>query len=236
MIKNKKLIALTAAIISIITIGGITAYFTDSETKENIFVIGSGVNIKLNEDFPCNPPKIKPNGKQNKNPKIVVDKNSEDCYAFIEYTLPTEKINIFDVYGKTIIPGKSSHTYNELFTLNKKDGSCGINKNSPNSDGWLLLKGYPKENKNEALGIGTKTYVYAYVNKDGQLKALKPGSETTTIFDSITFANVNEKPKSVKTIGQTNNALSIPLKAYAIQTENIVEHVTPENVWNVLKN
>ena len=46
MIKNKKLIALTAAIISIITIGGITAYFTDSETKENIFVIGSGVNIK----------------------------------------------------------------------------------------------------------------------------------------------------------------------------------------------
>lgn len=233
--KKRKTIAVAVALAGIITIGGIMAYFTDTESKENIFVIGSGIDINLEEEFPDTPPIIDPNGKQTKNPKVAVDVNSEDCYAFIEYTLPTEKIDIYDTDGKTILPGKTSDTYNELFTTNKVDGSAGVNGYTADTDGWVLVDSYPTEYTDDTTGTGTRTYVYGYVDKNGNLKVLQPGSETISIFNSVTFANVIKMPKSVSTIGTTDNALSIPVKAYAIQTKNVVEEVSPASVWAILK-
>ena len=70
-INKKKLILLIIAILTIIGLGSLFAYLTDTDQKTNVFTIGS-IKIELTETNwnPSNGENILPGQPINKNPKI----------------------------------------------------------------------------------------------------------------------------------------------------------------------
>lgn len=130
--QKKKTVALCAALIGVLAVGGMAAYFTDTDTKTNTFTVGN-VDIVLTEpSFPESGrvENIVPNQVIAKDPTVTLQNGSNSAYAFIEIVVP-------------------KHTDGqELFDLIKADGSVGINT------GWTLVT--------ETTGTDTNTRVYAY--------------------------------------------------------------------------
>ena len=94
-----------------------------------------------------------------------------------------------------------------------------------------MNSGWVKIEDAEMTTDGTVTahrYVYAYGTSTA-CKALKHGETTPALFDSITLVNAIE--------GQIDNAtLNMPVKSYAIQTENIGNSSAPADVYKIYVN
>ncbi len=80
------LLAMSLCMVAILAVGGTLAYFTDSETKTNVFTYGD-IDITLNEDFPED--ELMP-GAENALTKIVKVENTgaNDAYMWIEIWVP----------------------------------------------------------------------------------------------------------------------------------------------------
>lgn len=89
------------------------------------------------------------------------------------------------------------------------------------SDGWVLV--------NQVQGAESNTYVYAYGTAD-ECTVLPADGITPVLFKDgkIRFLNIVE--------GQLGDSVSIPVTAYAIQTENITADGSkaPADVWAVV--
>lgn len=86
------LLALSLCMVAILAVGGTLAYFTDTDERTNVFTVGY-VDITLKENFTQEEggTKLHP-GKQNavqKEVYITLDKDSEDCYVWYEYLIPS---------------------------------------------------------------------------------------------------------------------------------------------------
>lgn len=208
MKKRTKTIALTAALAGILTVGSVTAYFTDADTATNTFTVGK-ISLDLQEPNwdPDDATNLTPNQVVKKDPKIKND-GINDEFVFLEVTVPYK--NVITV-NETGVKQAAADTELVYYTVNS---------------GWTEIGSGTKD-----AGTGTVLHRYVYGN-DQECTALSANAVTPTLFDTITVANVIEDQELEKT---TQN---IKVEAYGIQTNDIGadDKTAPEDVWKVIAN
>lgn len=161
---KKKMIITAVVLLAVLLVGGLLAYFTDTDTRTNVFTLGN-VNIELQEegwtgtnDRYTNPEanNITPNKTIAKAPvvKNIGDgTNGNDAYVFLKVELPHGQIS-----------GSAEDVY-ELNNLSTK---------------WTEIS-----NSN-----GTHIYVYGTGTAKANMTALSYGQSTPAVFESVTLKNV----------------------------------------------
>ena len=203
--KNNMTLMIIIAAAAVLFIAGSTfAYFTDSVDASNKFTVGD-ISLELHE------PEWNENNGKNLVPCQTVKKDPEvlndgvnDAFVFMSVDVPYADIRTANEDGTL-----NSAADTELFTYE-------IN------EGW-------KEIASEKAD-GIVEHVYAYTGDGSDMKKLKPGEKTPSLFDSVTFANVVEGEID------SNAALDIDVRSYGIQAENIGNSSVPEHIWSVLNN
>lgn len=211
--KNKKnlrnaVVAALAILAVCGSTGGTLAYLTDAERVTNHFTVGR-VEIQGSE------PHWDPDGDGTaggeaenivpcqtfaKDP-CIQNIGDNDAYVYIEVEIPTADVIYTDHSGIRQNGGQRAHI--ELFefdaagketqTLSSGTGISEVN------DSWTQM--YKREKD------GKMVYTFCYN------KILSPGETSTSLFDTVTFANIIE--------GQIEGqSLEIGVHFYAIQTEN----------------
>lgn len=219
---SRKKLILTAIILALVlAIGGILAYFTDVDTKVNKFKMGN-VDIEVIEpSWPGNPDTpgeedkpvedIVPNQEIPKDPQII-NKGSNDIYAFAEVSVPYENI---------ILEGQTAATDKELFTYTVNPG-------------WIEVGTASKDTAKK-----TFTHVYAYVGKEAsdindKVKALKKNETTPAVFDKIKFIDIHETGNTTSSVQTTS--LEVVVSGYGIQTTDLgTESTNPSDIWQLVK-
>ena len=213
---NKKKVLIAAFVLALVlSIGGVLAYFSDSETKTNTFTVGK-VRIELNETAwdatgQAAAGSVLPNQMIDKNPTIKNTGNNA-AYVFIKVSIPKANVTIEaqDGSGSTTSP-------QQLFTLINSSNAAGINS------GWELVS-------SDTTGANTNEYIYSY-SSGGTMTPLATGATTTNpLFNKIQFVNAQEG------WGIEGQNYNVVVTGYAIQTENLTaDNVTGNTaVWNVL--
>lgn len=153
---KKKIIAVSIVLALILLIGGMIAYFTDTDNKTNVFVLGDNVDIALNETFNATVANgVHPGTVVEKAPKVVNQSTTTPAYVFLEVKVPLYK---------TVTTGSYDA---ELFEYTPKAG-------------W-----YEMEDKASIDSTGKfKTHVYAY-GTSSAMTSLPASQETPTLFDSV---------------------------------------------------
>ncbi len=164
---NLKVVLAAAAALAVLTVGGIYAYLTFTQSVTNTFTVGN-VSAELTEPnwdegatagdnqniYPCQ--------KLAKDPTITIGSGSNDAIVFMEVTYPVQEVVTISDAG-----AKNDAADTQLFT----PGDLG--------DGWVELE----SKKSEADGSVTKVYGY-----NTELAA----GDSSTLFEEVTFANVAE--------------------------------------------
>lgn len=207
---NKNLVIIVAMII-ILVVGAISAYFTSSDKATNIWTVGE-VEIDLQEPSwdPDNPPtKVKPNQVFAKDPQVK-NIGENDAYVFLKVKVPMANVATADPSTGERIPAANQ----ELFTFSVNQGWTQVGSSSVES----------------IDGTDYMTYVYAYGMMQ-ECTALTVGSNSTSpLFNEVRFINAIEGQ------GLENAVVTMPVEAYGIQTTDITENdlTTPAAVWNIL--
>lgn len=217
--KKVKAILCGASILSVVAVSGIFAYLTDSDTATNKFSIGQ-VKIELQEPtwdaktdtdgdgIPDEAEQMAPNATIEKDPQVKnIGKN--DAYIYLKVTVPIKSVITANDDGTLVNGGVAQDT--ELFTYTK------------NAD-WTEITSARTDNKKDGTDeIESRTYVYYYK------EAVAPNATTTTLFDSVKFANVIE--------GQIDlSEHQIDIEAYAIQSDGLPENTTIAGAYNIYLN
>lgn len=202
--KNKVSVSLIVAILAIIIAGlgiwGIIAYFTASDSAENIFTVGN-VDIELLEPnwVPGNATQLTANEELPKDPQIK-NKGSNDAYVYLKVSIP-----------KAIIK-RNSTTKEELFTVSY-NGTNGINTND-----WNILSETEEDDVVER--------VYYYKQNNG---ILPKNTTSSALFDTIKLANITDgadlegRSFNVKVDAYAIQGSDLVFSAEAITTEKKVK-------------
>lgn len=198
-------------------IGGIAAYFIDTDTKTNTFTIGN-VNITLtepawtaladtnNNNMPDDAEKMVPGDVVAKDPTVTVESTSNPAYIFVKVEIPN-------------YPNKAATPVNtDIFAICDGTGTSatpGINS------GWVLV-----EDQGIASNVHTYIYAYATANTVAGLTAVNPGVSTTALFDSVKLTTDEGAAENAATAAGQNGTLDVKVTAYGIQTENITQTTT----------
>lgn len=230
--RNLKSTILAVAMVVVMSIGGIMAYFTDFETTTNSFTFGD-IEIELTEPTwkPDEATQIVPNETFLKDPTVKnVGVNTNPAFVFIEVEIPYATIVTADVTtGK-----RNAAAETELFFIDDKDF---------NDEEWVELKGliddveYPTKKESATKpGTGTVTHLYAYSTDDVNCAKLAKDKKST-LFTSVTACN------AIESQGLEELPVDIIVRSYAIQAENLKNDTTgskPEGitdakeVWAIL--
>lgn len=204
--KKQKVIAVIMS--GIVLIGGITyAYFTDTNEKVNTFSFGNVKSSVVETAFDSAGDQahknLAPNCTLAKDPKVV-NNGSLDMFSFLKVTVPHKSVSYVGSDG-SVQTGAI-----DLFTFT-------------NNSGWVLV--------DTIEGTDEVSYVYAYAGSDGNLTAIAPKGQTTTLFDNITFANIIEGQ------GIENSSLDVTVNDYSIQTSDLTNSDTTnaKTVWGLIK-
>ncbi|MBO5389943.1 MAG: Camelysin metallo-endopeptidase [Lachnospiraceae bacterium] len=223
--KNVKQLVVVCALVGILSVGSILAYFTDADTATNTFTVGK-VSIDLVEENwdPDTATQITPLEELAKDPKVE-NNGVNDAFVFLEVVVPYAEVTVAAQDGTKA----AAKAWTELFSYTVD------NTNWAEVTGTIKDVTYPIVDQT----AGTVTHLYAY-GSDTELKAVAKDTETTTLFDYVRFANVIEDE------GLEGTSLDIVVNAYAIQTTNINDGKTeidgdnadgktsPSEVWSVL--
>lgn len=213
---NKKKALIAAFVLALVlSIGGVLAYFSDSDTKTNTFTVGN-VSIQLTEPTwdstgSTAAQTVLPNQMIDKDPSIN-NNGHNAAYVFIKVSIPKTTVVIEAQDGS----GSTSSTQ-ELFSLINSSNTVGVNS------GWELVS-------TDTTGANTNEYIYSY-SSSGTMTSLAAGSSTTNpLFNKIQFANAQEG------WGIESTSYNVVVTGYAIQTENLTANSVTTNtaVWNVL--
>ncbi len=189
---KKKSIAVAIVLVLVLAIGGMLAYFTDTDEAKNTFTIGKNVNITLEENqwHDEDAQNILPGATINKNPTVKVDKDSSSAYVFVTVTVPC--------YDKD----KDGTVDTPLFSFVGLDSSD-----------WTEI--------NTVASVDTTkksiTHTYAYTNgNNNEMKAVPADGATSAVFNGVKLdENLTDEQR------KTADGTSIDVKAYGIQTENL---------------
>ena len=207
MNKKLKISVVVMAIVLVLLVGNILAYFTDADTATNEFTTGR-ISIDLQEPSwdPLLGGELVPGYEIPKDPQVLND-GINDAFIFVTIDVPYQNVTTTDELGNKLQP-----TDTELFSYDVKDG-------------WVQVGDPVVETENEVVG-----YVYAYA-QDNEMTTLAPNDTTPTVFDYIRFEGVVEDE------GLEELRLDVAVNAYGIQTDNIDGGKTsPEDVWPIVKN
>mgnify|MGYP000876252070 FL=1 len=220
MNKKAKIFLCTASIVGIVGVSGIFAYLTDTDTASNKFTVGR-VKIELqepkwdsatdsdNNGIPDYAENVVPNAIIEKDPQVKnVGKN--DAYVFLKVTVPAKNVITAQENGTLENNGQAQAT--QLFTY------------TPNAK-WTEITSQRKTNtKADSTDIESYTYVYYYNEK------VAPQATTSTLFDTVKFANVIE--------GQVDSDLEqqLNIEAYAIQSDNLPDGTSIEDAYTIFAN
>ncbi len=175
---KRKIFVLAIVIAFVLIIGGMLAYFTDTDTKENVFTLGDEVNISLTEQWnAADGLGLHPGAVVTKAPKIVNNSTTTPAYVFAEVIVPC--------YAST---GTTANT--PLFTLN------------------TIGEGWTKISTNETVNTENKTitYVYAWGSSTAMSQLNAEATTTTSVFSSVTLAPTLTKQQQL-TAGETTNII-----------------------------
>lgn len=214
---KKKGIAVAVVLLLILLIGGMLAYFTDTDSETNVFVLGDEVKIRLDEtawdaladtnnnDIPDIAEGIHPGTEVAKDPVVVNTSTKTPAYVFLKVTVPCYDAGYTDTTLQATITRDT-----ELFTLKNLTGA-----------NWTKL------DESSIGSDGTKTYVYYYGTASG-LTALNPSQSTSPLFTAATLKSTITSTEA-KTAPANPN---IEVSAYAIQIDGLSES-TPAGVYSL---
>lgn len=156
---KKKSIILASTLALILLIGGIIAYFTDSDTKTNEFTLkDDDINITLTENWNASDGlNLHPGAVVNKAPSIKNESLESSVYVFAEIVIPC--------YATT-----GTTTDAELFTFTANTG-------------WTLINTPTIDTTSK-----TKTYIYAYGTSSNMTLLEANGTTSTAVFSKVTLA------------------------------------------------
>lgn len=155
---KKKLIAVAIILALILLIGGLLAYFTDTDTETNVFTLGK-VDIEITEDWePEDGEDVIPGQEIDKAPSVANQSDSEKAFVFVEVTVPCYKS----------VPATGAFD-TPMFTYTVNGDWAEIN--TPASIDTTT---------------GTIKHVYAY-GTSSAMTELNPGATTASaVFDTVT--------------------------------------------------
>jgi len=203
---NVKAAVLAFAMIAVMMIGGISAYFTDGDTATNTFTVGK-ISLDLQEpNWDEDKAKdITPNQTIKKDPQILND-GINDEFVFLEVIVPYENVIVANEDG-TRKPAADTELY--YYTVN---------------NGWAEIATI----KDAATKTVTHLYVYGTADK---CMALKKDVTTPTLFDTVTFVNlVEDQGLEEATLDIVINAYGIQT------TDVNGGTVDPDMIWDVIDN
>ena len=203
---NLKAAVLAFAMIAVMMIGGISAYFTDGDTTTNTFTVGK-ISLDLQEPNwnPEDAEDITPNQTIKKDPQILND-GINDEFVFLEVIVPYENVVVANEDG-TRKPAADTELY--YYTVNS---------------GWVEIATI----KDAAAKTVTHLYVYGTADK---CTALKKDATTPTLFDTVTFVNlVEDQGLEEATLDIVVNAYGIQT------TDVNGGTVDPDMIWDVIDN
>jgi len=222
---NKKKVMLSAIVLALVlSIGGVLAYFSDTDAKTNTFTVGK-ISIQLTEPTwtstgQAKATNILPNQEVEKDPMITNNGNNP-AFVFIEVSIPKKAGNSVLIENQDgTSPNPVPTTDQPLFELINLDGNVGVNS------GWTLIS-------TDTTDTNVNKYVYAY-GSSSAMSSLAVNGETPKLFNKIRLANVQEGWQ-VEASTQ-----SVVVTGYGIQTEGLsgVSDPTaaaPATVWGLLK-
>ena len=160
MDKKKIIVISIASVLAVLLfIGGILAFFTDIDTKTNVFTLGDNVEISLTENFtPADGLDIHPGRVISKAPSIKNDSATTPAYVFAEVIVPC-----YATTGTTVNA--------DLFTF------------TANSD-WTLINTPVVDTDSK-----TKTYVYAYGTSSAMTTLSADTTTSTAVFNQVTLVS-----------------------------------------------
>ena len=203
---KRKTIAVAIVLALVLLIGGMLAFFTDTDKAENIFTLGN-VDISLAEDnwHQENAANLLPGATILKDPVVTNDSTTNPAFVFVEVIVPCYAAG--DTEGET----GDADVDTPLFALN----TIG--------SGWNLMR-------TEAINTDAKTitYVYNYGSEDA-MTPLAAGNSTSAVFSSVTLAStLTGSEKGVK-------SGKIVVNAYGIQTSDLGAE-TPSQIYGLFAN
>lgn len=216
---NKKNFIIALAMMLVVLIGGVMAYFTSTDSVKNTFAVGK-VKIDLAEPNWVAPTNITPNQAIIKDPQIK-NIGANDAYVFLKVTVP--KASVSTVAQDGTVSEAAVHQLLQLNNVTNKNavwsGTDSINST------WVQVG--EKTTTDDAY-----VYVFAYGSAQACTKLAKDAT-TSNLFDSVTFINAAE--------GQSleGKSLDINIEAFGIQTDNISGNgangkTAPADVWAIL--
>lgn len=226
---KKKSIVIAIVLALVLLIGGMLAYFTDTDTATNVFTLGDNVEISLTEtgwsnggsgtNYTLNEANgIHPGANVAKNPTINNESLTTEAYVFAEVIVPC--------YAST---GTTVDT--PLFALNDSTGTAlGTTVGSAGNTGWTLISVSSVDTTNKTI-----KYVYAWGTSSGMtaLAASTAQAKTSTapVFSSVTLAPTLTAAQKA-TASATPN---IVVNAYGIQTDGLSVS-TPTDIFALFSN
>lgn len=208
---KRKTMAVAIVLALVLLIGGMIAYFTDTDVATNEFTLGDEVDISLSETWtPADGLGIHPGAVVTKAPSIVNESTTTPAYVFAEVVVPC--------YAST---GTTVDT--PLFTLLNANDQEGCN------DGWVLIETSEINTTDKTI-----TYVYAYGTSAAMTSLAASPSTPKTTTSTPVFSKV--KLDEDLTAAQKDTASATPnivINAYGIQTDNV--GTTPSAVWANVK-
>ncbi len=207
---KRKTIAVAIVLALVLVIGGMLAYFTDTDTRINVFSLGDNIEISLSEtgwtnSSGSNYTRTEANGMHPgttvaKDPTINNDSTTTPAYVFAEVTVPC--------YAST---GTTVDT--PLYTL----GNIG--------SGWTLIKTNAIDTTNKTI-----TYVYAYGTSSSMTSLAKNTTTSTPVFGTVSVP-------STLTAAQAKTAPANPdvvVVGRGIQTDGLGDATTPAAIYALL--
>ncbi|NCB91332.1 MAG: hypothetical protein EOM40_01980 [Clostridia bacterium] len=216
-----KIYTITAMLIALSAIGGVMAYFTDSDEKINEFVVGK-IDIDLQEPewdkktdtdedgVPDEAEHLRPAQTVTKDPQVQ-NIGINDAFMFLTVEVPCRDLITVQPNGM-----KNPKSITQLYTYDVDPAWKGI--------GSCILR----DEAGKQNGI---KYLYAYAGADNSCTVVAPKAKTSPLFKNIVFANVLEGQ------GLEEGAFDIEIHAYGIQTTDLNGGTTDaKNVWQIITN
>ena len=221
--KNRKTLVIAAALAAVMLIGGVSAYFTSTDTAENTWTVG---NIKIDLQEPgydefneAEAENMTPNKVIHKDPQVK-NTGDNDAYVFIKVSIPKANVATAAQDG-----AKEEAALQELFDYGINSGWVKVAEDTSAADKNTYVFAYGTETECTALAKNEVTSVlFKNADKEGLAEAGAVGF--------ITFKNVIEGQ------GLENITLNIPVEAFGIQTTDLTaaDASSPAEVWAVINN
>lgn len=234
---NGKNLLIVLAMLVVLIVGSIGAYFTASDEASNSFTVGK-IDIELTEpnwdkltddnenEVPDVAECVLPNALIDKDPTVTNKSETNDAFVFVRVTVPKADI----VTGTTSSGAKNkTAAVTQLFQLNDSshtktgNGLAWDGNDTYNTESWYLIKTDTSDDK-------VNVYIFVYGNSTDCAPLAAGASTAEPVFNSVTFCNAVDG-KNLELTNQT-----IKVEAFAIQTTDLTsgDKTEPLAVWALI--